>query len=122
MASQRLKEEELLSVFRSLAHTSCKEIDMQAGESKTTTDHALIRKWAEERGGVPASVSGTGGGDDAGILRIEFPGYGSDENLEEIAWEEFFEKFEQNGLAFLYQEHTKDGSVSRFFKFVRRDG
>jgi hypothetical protein len=25
------------------------------------------------------------------------------------------------GLAFLYQEETKDGETSRFFKFVNRD-
>jgi hypothetical protein len=93
---------------------------MEGGESTTTNDHEAIRKWVEERGGQPAAVSGTGGGDDAGILRIQFPGYGSDENLEEISWEEFFDKFEKNGLTFLYQERTKDGSLSRFFKFMRR--
>lgn len=44
-------------------------------ESKTTTDHDEIRRWAEERGGE---------------------------------------------LAFLYEDQTKDGEVSRFFKLVNR--
>ena len=42
-----------------------------AGESKTTTDHDTIRKWVEERGGRPAAVKGTGGGDDPGIVRVD---------------------------------------------------
>lgn len=92
-----------------------------AGESKTTTDHDKIREWAEERDGVPAHVMGTGNGDDAGLLRIEFPDYGDDEDLEQISWEEFFEKFDEKDLAFLYQEQTKSGDTSRFFKFVSRD-
>ncbi len=91
-----------------------------AGESKTTTDHDQIRQWAEARGGKPAAVKQTGGGDDPGILRIMFQG-GDNESLEEISWDEFFQKFEDNKLAFLYQEETKGGKESRFFKFVRRD-
>ena len=91
-----------------------------AGESKTTTDHDEIRRWVEARGGRPAAVKETGGGDDPGILRIDYPGRGDDESLEEISWEQFFEAFEKNKLAFLYQEETKDGSESRFSKFVSR--
>ena len=55
------------------------------------------------------------------MLRIEFPDYGDDEDLEQITWEEFFEKFEEKDLAFLYQEKTKSGDTSRFFQFVSRD-
>ncbi|WP_181305229.1 hypothetical protein [Rufibacter sp. XAAS-G3-1] len=83
--------------------------------AKTTTDHDTIRKWAEARDGKPASVKGTGDGDEAGLLRINFPGYAED-NLEDISWEEFFEKFEEKKLAFLYQDE-KD---SRFSKLVSR--
>ncbi len=91
-----------------------------ASESRTTTDHEEIRRWAEERDGRPASVAGTEAGDDeAGVLRIDFPG-GAEGSLEEISWEEWFAKFEENNLAFLYQEETKDGSESRFSKFVSR--
>ena len=88
-------------------------------ESKTTTDHDEIRRWVEGRGGKPASVKGTGG-EEPGVLRIDFPGRGDEDSLKEISWDEFFDKFEKENLAFLYQEETKGGNESRFFKFVER--
>jgi hypothetical protein len=92
-----------------------------AGESKATTDHDEIRCWAESRGGRPANVKSTEKGDeDAGFLRIRFPGVGDDQNLEGIWWDAFFEKFEESKLAFLYQDEKREGETSRFFKFVRR--
>jgi hypothetical protein len=84
----------------------------------TTTDHSFIRQWAEDRGGRPAHVKGTGGPKDAGLLRIDF---GDPEpSLEPISWEEFFEAFEANELAFLHQDETGGGNTSRFNKFVSR--
>lgn len=92
-----------------------------AGESTTTTDHDEIRRWIEERGGRPATVKGTeSGGEDAGVLRVDFPGRGDDDALEELSWDDFFEKFDAAGLAFLYQAETADGEESRFSKFVNR--
>lgn len=82
-----------------------------------TTDHDKIRRWAEERGGRPATVRATGDSE-AGILRIDFDP--PDEGLQEISWEKFFEKFDKENLVFLYQEKTEDGSTSRFHKFVDR--
>lgn len=88
----------------------------------TTTDHDFIRRWVEERGGKPARVKTTGGKDDPGILRIDFPGYSGGDTLEEIEWEEFFEKFEESKLAFLHRDITgDDGKPDRFNKFVSRD-
>ena len=89
--------------------------------SRSTTDHDEIRRWAEQRSGRPATVKGTEEGEDAGILRIDFPGYGGSDSLQEISWEQFFEKFDETGLAFLYQDQTADGQESRFFKLVRRE-
>jgi hypothetical protein len=88
-------------------------------ESKTTTNHDEIRRWAEGRGGRPASVRDTGNGDDPGILRIDFGD--EDERLEEISWDEFFEAFDENNLAFLYQDETEGGGESRFNKFISRE-
>ena len=93
---------------------------MSDASATKTTDHETIRRWAEARGGRPAAVRGTGGGDDPGILRIDFEGT-EPEGLERIEWDEFFDKFEESKLAFLYQEETEGGETSRFFKFVRRD-
>ena len=92
-----------------------------ANLTKTTQDHDEIRRWAEERGGKPAHVKSTESGDDIGILRIDFPGFSGEGSLEEISWDDFFEKFEQEKLAFLHQDKTADGHVSRFHKFVQRD-
>ncbi|MCO4318001.1 hypothetical protein M8997_012485 [Phyllobacterium sp. 21LDTY02-6] len=83
--------------------------------SGTTTNRGTIRKWAESRGGHPSVVRAEGEG---GILRIDFGE--PDEEFERIDWDEFFEIFDRNRLAFLYQERTEDGSTSRFNKFVNR--
>lgn len=88
-------------------------------ESKTTTDHNQIRRWVEERGGHPAIVKGTERGGSA-LLRVDYPGYSGEDTLEEIDWDEFFEIFDENKLAFLFQERTEDGKQSRFSKFVER--
>jgi hypothetical protein len=92
-----------------------------AGESKMTTNHDEIRKWAEARGGKPATVKSTASKDDVGLLRIDFPGYKGEGTLEEITWDEFFKKFDEKKLAFLYQDKTSSGEESRFFKFVSRE-
>jgi hypothetical protein len=94
-----------------------------SGENHTTTDHEEIRRWAEARGGKPAAVSGTGSGDDPGILRIEFPGgpQSDDDDLEQISWDDWFSAFDANGLALAYQEQTADGEESRFNKLVSRE-
>jgi hypothetical protein len=89
--------------------------------SKTTQDHDEIRKWAEERNGKPSYVKGTGGKDDPGLLRIDFPGYSGEGKLEEISWDEFFEKFDEQELALVYQEKTAEGQTSNFNKLVSRD-
>ena len=89
-------------------------------EAQTTTDHKEIRKWVEERGGSPATVKATGGENDPGILRIDFPGYSGEEPLGRISWHAFFEKFDEQKLAFLHQD-DKGGEKSRFCKFIRRD-
>lgn len=88
--------------------------------SKTTIDHDEIRRWAEERGGQPSDVKGTGR-DGTGILRIDFPGYSGEGTLEPISWDEFFKKFEESNLAFVYQDVTSRGQRSNFNKLVARE-
>ncbi len=89
-----------------------------ANLSKTTQDHEEIRSWAEARGGKPSSVKNTGSEGDIGILRIDFPGFSGEGSLEHISWDEFFEKFDQQNLALLYQEETAGGQKSNFNKLV----
>jgi len=92
-----------------------------ASKTNTTTDHDEIRSWVEEHDGKPASVRGTDNGDEAGVLRIDFPGGAGQDQLEHISWEEWFAKFDENGLAFLYQQEKASGEDSTFFKLVSRD-
>jgi hypothetical protein len=91
-----------------------------AAESRTTTDHNEIRSWVEERGGHPARVRDTERKGSPGLLRIDYPGYSGAETLEAISWDEFFMGFDENNLAFLYQDRLKDGSKSRFSKLIDR--
>ena len=95
---------------------------MASSESKYTADHETIRRWAEERGGKPAAVKGTSRSeDDPGMIRLDFPGYSGEGSLEEISWEEWFEKFDENDLMLAYQEETADGEQSNFNKIVSRE-
>jgi anaerobic selenocysteine-containing dehydrogenase len=84
-------------------------------ESKVTTNHDEIRKWVDARGGHPARVKGTD------LLRIDYPAYSGEDTLEPISWEEFFETFDGNKLAFLYQEKLESGETSRFSKLIERN-
>jgi hypothetical protein len=81
--------------------------------AQTTRDHETIRRWAEERGGVPAIVKGT-----EGLLRIDFAeppsADGPDDSLEQTTWDRWFQIFDENNLAFLYDPEPE----SRFFKLV----
>ncbi len=62
-------------------------------DTKITINHDTIKKWAEERGGRPATVKDTGKSGEAGILRLDFEP-DDEPNLEVISWEEYFDKFE----------------------------
>lgn len=87
-------------------------------DTQRTTDHETIRKWAEARNGKPAVVSRDK--EKTEMLRLNFPGY-AEENLEEIDWDEWFDIFEDNDLALIYQEETKEGESSNFNKLVNRN-
>lgn len=91
------------------------------GSAKATIDHDEIREWVESHGGHPALVKRTARGGKGGILRIDFPGFSGEGSLEECSWDDFFEKFEESQLAFLYQDATGAGRPSRFNKLVARD-
>ena len=91
------------------------------GGARITTDHDLIRRWAESRGGHPARAQDASGVDAPGRLRIDFPGFSGQGALEDIDWDTWFETFEANHLAFLFQEETSDGALSRFSKLVSRE-
>lgn len=95
---------------------------MARARSQTTTDHEAIRGWVEERGGWPAEVESTARGEgDTGIIRIDFPGFSGEGQLRRIDWDEWFDKFDGSGLAFVYQDTTAGGERSNFNKLVARE-
>ncbi|HEX4354983.1 MAG TPA: hypothetical protein VHZ95_18760 [Polyangiales bacterium] len=92
-------------------------------QAKVTTEHRAIQHWVEQRGGFPAHVKRTGSKtNDLGVLRIDFPGYSGKDTLERVDWDKWFDAFDTNELAFLHQDKTTEGEVSRFNKLVSREG
>src|SRR3954447_21349423 len=92
-----------------------------SSSSRVLTDREEIRRWAEERGAKPAHVQRTGGGNDVGMIRLDFPGYSGEGSLEEISWDDWFQKFDESGLALLVQDRTASGQKSNFNKLVSRE-
>lgn len=85
--------------------------------SQTTTDHDAIKTWAEGKGGRPAAVTATEGSGQSGeTIRLMFPdsAQSDSDGLEEISWDEWFQQFDSNGLALVYEED------SQFNKLVSR--
>jgi hypothetical protein len=99
--------------------TSADDKPEREGRSLATTHHEVIRQWAEERGGVPATVEGTEHGDHLGVLRIDFGG--DDAKLRHVRWDEWFDTFDGRGLNFIYQEQRSDGRQSNFFRLENPD-
>jgi len=73
------------------------------------------RKWAEDRGGTPATVEDTEHGDHLGVLRLDFGGGG--DRLRQVSWEEWFATFDARRLNFIYLEERTDGRQSNFFRW-----
>ena len=91
-----------------------------SASARPLTDHEEIRRWAEERGAQPACVRGTGGGEDVGMIRLDFPGYSGAQSLEPIEWDDWFDKFDESNLALMVQDETARGQKSNFNKLVSR--
>lgn len=87
-------------------------------ESKRVTiDHDEIEKWVGSEGGKPAVLRGRKG--EAGTLRIIFPEAEEEELLEEISWDDFFKKFEEEHLALAFRESSDPLGI--WWRFLNRD-
>ena len=96
---------------------SPEEHEDRNGQSLATRNHDVIRQWAETRRAAPATVGETREGNDAGALRLNFPGF-SENRLAKVDWDTWFETFDDRKLVFLFQERKRDGSTSNFFKLA----
>lgn len=91
-----------------------------------TTDHDVIRQWADDRHATPATLEGAEHDGRLDVLRFDF-GFGmveaEEEELREVTWDEWFRTFDEQGLSFVYHETRPDGSRSNFFRLEgRADG
>src|SRR5262245_8297669 len=90
-------------------------------KSRTLTDHDEIRRWAEARSVRPSTVRRTPAHDNAGMIRLDFPGYSGGDPLQEISWDEWFEDFEDRNLALIVQDQAADGGRSNFNRLANRE-
>ena len=92
---------------------------------KITIDHEEIKKWAKKFKAVPAVIDDEHAGADKVGIRLDFPGdydekYLDEEDTHDTDWKEFFEVFEESGLAFIYESDTK-ADPTWSYKFIKRE-
>jgi len=71
---------------------------------KLTADHAEIRRWVEAHGGHPGLVEADG----RERLAVAF----DDSDCRRVSWEEFFERFDRESLAFAYNPDANGEGVT----------
>jgi hypothetical protein len=89
-----------------------------------TRDHALIRHWAQVRQAEPATGEATASGPATGMavndggagIRFNFPGAG---RFRPITWDEWFQLFDLQGLAFVYDNDGHPESRSGRYRLVK---
>lgn len=94
---------------------SSDEHEDRPGQTLATQNHDVIKRWAEARGGRPATVQGTEHDDRPGVLRITFGDDVSD-RLQHISWDDWFKSFDSRHLVFVFQQHRTGGQQSNFFR------
>jgi hypothetical protein len=79
---------------------------------RLTADHAEIRRWVEEHGGRPGLVEVADGRDRLAVAFDADVG-------RRVSWEEFFERFDRESLAFAY-DPDGNGDAAASAKLVSR--
>jgi hypothetical protein len=78
-----------------------------------TIEHEQIRDWTCSRGGSPVIDKS----DDKTCPTIRFP---SEAEGDDVSWDEWMASFEQGEWAFIYQDRTPEGELSRHWKIIPR--
>jgi hypothetical protein len=86
-------------------------------QGKVTIDKGTMKQWIEAHHGWPALKVTSTPWEANRLLRIGFSGLEDQEQLLMITWEEFFRIFEQENLAFLYQDPPRS-ELSRSYSFL----
>lgn len=90
-------------------------------QTHKTQDHTEIQHWIEERDGKPGLVRGSDEASTVPSLAVDFPDHSQEMTVESISWEEFFTRFDAEGLVFVYKDETTGGEKSNFYKVVDQD-
>ncbi len=94
-----------------------------AGNSKETTDHEEIKRWAEARGGQPAVIDHPNAQADKRGIRIDFPGKRDDaikDLTHPVSWNEFFRIFDDQQLLLAYDDDPTDEDPAMWYHFEPR--
>lgn len=74
--------------------------------SEPTTDHSEIRHWALKHKAVPVEVLPDHVDSEPATLRFLLPEQSRHLGFSQISWEEFFVKFDELGLTFVYDKDS----------------
>ncbi|MFC6906640.1 hypothetical protein ACFQGH_15700 [Halalkalicoccus tibetensis] len=88
-------------------------------ETRMTTDHGTIRNWIESNDLAVARTAETARNRSGG-LTVVTEGR-TDDSIKEVSWDEFFETFEDEGLAFVYRTETMGPEEQLYYEFVPRE-
>lgn len=69
-----------------------------------TSNHTEIRSWAKRHGARPGIARDTIASRDLDQLTLVLPGERGEENVEFIDWDEFFRRFDEEEMVFVYEE------------------
>lgn len=86
-----------------------------------TTDHETIRDLVEEHGGQPALLRRVPEVGDGGDLGLEFLADGQEPELVTISWADFFQRFEDRHLAFVYEDDGPAGELTWYLVDRNKD-
>ncbi len=87
-------------------------------QGKLTTDKEKIKQWIQTYKGWPAIKLMETADSIETVLAIVFPGGEGDHVIRRLSWEEFFQKFDQLKLVFLYEEATGNQKPDLCYAFV----
>lgn len=92
-----------------------RHVSMPQTKYTTTQNYDDIREWILEHKGMPAIKDDVP--NSSGTLTVAF----GDDGNRVITWREFFDRFENDNLAFHYMPDAPKGEGWRSFNFINRE-
>lgn len=92
---------------------------------KVTINHEEIQAWVEKHHGTAQLIDEIDATGDSVGIRIDFPGTKDDmlidrEKYRKATWEDWFKVFEQQNLAFGYDDEIQPDDQNRLYRFEKR--